>query len=110
MQDVHIFTCLTAYTDGYGTTCILVFYEVILFGTSMDHSLIFENQIQMTLMPVSSDLFDENWNLVIDQKKVFIPFRNYGTTVYFDSRVPNQREITECTHIIIMGETEWGHQ
>ena len=58
-------------------------------------------------MSVSYDPFDENRKLVISQEKVLITFKTEVTTVYFDSRVPMQREITECTHIIRTGEMEW---
>ena len=68
------------------------------------------NQIKMTRMPVSDDLFYDNQKLSISQKEVFIPFKTDGTTVYFNSRAPTQREIIECTRIIITGETEWDTQ
>ena len=75
----------------------------------MDHSLINPNEILMMGMPVYDNPFDNNWNFGID-KNVFIPFKTDGTTVYFDPRVPTQCEITECTHIITTGETEWDPQ
>ena len=89
MQDVQIDIFITAHIDEYGLTCIILFNEVLWFGTSMDHLLVNPNQIQMTVMPVSDDPFDENWKLGIDHKKVFIPFYTDGTTLYFYSRVPN---------------------
>ena len=46
MTDIQIATCLTAYTDDYGRTWILVFHEVLWFGSSMDHSLVNPNQIR----------------------------------------------------------------
>ena len=60
MQDVQIVTFLTAYTDEYGRTWILVFNEVLWFGTIMYHSLINPNQIPMTVMPISRYPFYEN--------------------------------------------------
>ena len=45
MQNVHIFTCFTVYTDEYGSNWVLVFYESIWFGFIMYHSLINPNQI-----------------------------------------------------------------
>ena len=60
MQDVQIATCLTAYTDEYIRTLILVFNELLWFRTGMDHSLIIPSQIQMAGIPVSDDPFDEN--------------------------------------------------
>ena len=90
MQDVQIFTCLTAYTDEYGSTWILVFNKVLWFRTSMYNP----NKIRMAGILVSDDQFDENWKLGIAHKKVFIHFKTDGTTIYFDSRFPTQREIT----------------
>ena len=46
----------------------------------------------MKVMPVSDDLFDENWKLLTSHKNKFITFRTNGATVNFDSRVPTQRE------------------
>ena len=69
----------------------------------MDHSLINPNQIKITVMQVFDDLFDNNRKLGISHKQVFITFITDRTIVFFDSRVPTQREITECTQIIMMG-------
>ena len=104
MQDVQISTCLLAYTDEYGSTWTLVFNQVLWFGSSMDHSLINTNQIQMTEIPVSEYLFDENWKFGRAHKSVLISFKTDRTTVYFDLRVPTQREIMEYTHIVIAVE------
>ena len=110
MRDVKITTCLTAYTDRYGRTWILVFNEVIWFGMRMYHSLINPNQIQMIGISVSDELFDENRKLGISYKKFFIPFQNYGTTVYFYLRAPTQHKTMEWNHIITTVETEWDPQ
>ena len=58
----------------------------------------------MTVILVSDDLFDYNWKLGIAHKNLFIPFKTDGTIVYFDPIVPTQREITECTNIIMTDE------
>ena len=58
IQDVNIATFLTAYTDEYGQTCIIVLYEVLWLGMSMDHLFINPNQIWMAVIPVSDDTFD----------------------------------------------------
>ena len=108
MEDVQIATGLTVYTDEYGQTWILGFIEVLWLGTSMDHSLIIPNKIQVTGMTVSDDQFDDKRMLDIAPQKVLIPFNNDRTTVYADSSIQNQHDITECTNIIITGEMEWG--
>ena len=41
---------------------------------------------------------------------MFILFNTDETTVYFDSRVPTQHEITEFTNNIMTGEMEWDPQ
>ena len=88
MTDIQIATCLTAYTDDYGRTWILVFHEVLWFGSSMDHSLVNPNQIRMTGTPVSDDPFDATRRLGIQHDDLFIPFETDGTTVYFQYHVP----------------------
>ena len=45
MRDVHIDTCLKLYTFDYERTWVIVFNEVLWFGTIMDHSLVNPNQI-----------------------------------------------------------------
>ena len=72
----------------------------------MYHSLMKPNQLRMTRIPVSDDLLYDNWKLGNSHKKVFITFKTYRTTVYFDSRVLTQHDITKCTHIIVTVETE----
>ena len=71
----------------------------------MDHSLINPNKIPIMVSPVSDEPFDENQNLGVAKKKVLIPFKTNITTVYFYSRVPTRREIMECNHNIMTGET-----
>ena len=61
----------------------------------MDHLLNNPNKIKMVIIPVYDDLFGDNWELGIAHKRVFILFKNNRTTVNFDSRVLNQRNIME---------------
>ena len=105
MQDDNISTCLMAYTDEYGRTWSIFFNEVLWFGTNMDHFLIDPNHIRMAGIPVSDYPFDKNKNIGIFNEKLLIRFGTDGTTVYFDSRVPIKLEITECSHIVMMGDT-----
>ena len=83
--DVPIATCLTAYTDDYRRTWILVIYKVLWFGSSMDHSLVNPNQIRMTGTPVSDDPFDSTQALGIKHEDTFIPFQT-------DESQPKKRE------------------
>ena len=76
----------------------------------MDSSIINTNQIGMTGIPFSDDYYDDNWKLGISHKKMIISLKTDRTTVYFDSRVPTQREIIKSTIIIITSETEWNPQ
>ena len=68
------------------------------------------NQIRMAGIPVSDNPFYDNQKIDITHEKLFIPFGTYGMTVYFDSRVSTQKEITECTHIFMASDTEWDPQ
>ena len=93
MSDIQILTCLTEFTDEDGRTCILVFNEVLWFGSGMDHSLVNPNHIRMTGTPVLDDPFDTTRRLWIHHEDTFIPFKTDGKTVYFDremQRIPIQ--------------------
>ena len=105
--DVPIATSLTAYTDRYGRTWILVFNKVLWFGSSMDHLLVNPNQIRMTGTPVSDDPFYSTRAIRIKHEDVFIPFRTDGTAIYFDTLVPTKEERAECSWLIMTGDTEW---
>ena len=107
MSDIQIKTCLTSFTDEDGSTWILVFNEVLWFGSNMDNSLVNPNQIRMTGTLVSDDPFDTTRRLGIHHKYAFIPFMIDGTTVYFDTHVPTDSERAQCTWITMTGDTEW---
>lgn len=98
MNDVPIATCLTAYTNAPGITDILVFHEMLWFGTSMDH---------FTGTPVSDDPFDTSCVLVISHEDVLIPFQTDGTAVFFDTHVPTDVEVENYTHIVMTHDSEW---
>ena len=84
MKGVKIDTCLTAYTYEYGRTWIILFNEVLWFGTSMDHSIINPNQIWMAGIPVLDGPLENSIKLGITHEKVFVPFSTYVRTVYLD--------------------------
>ena len=107
LTDVPIATCLTAYTNEYGRTFILVFHEMLWFGDGMDHSLINPNQIRLTGTPVSDDPFDDTRRLGIDHPTSFVPFETNGTCIYFDTHVPTESEILHCSHVVMTEDTEW---
>jgi hypothetical protein len=76
MLDVQVATCLTAYTDEFARTWILVFNEVLWFGTSMDHSLINPNQIRMTGISVSDRIIHsiKHGSLASSKTRFSFPF------------------------------------
>ena len=83
MQYLQIATFTMAYIDEYRRTWVIVFDEVIWFGTSMDQSLINQTNICMAGISFSDDPFDQNQKLGISHKNVFIPFFTNGTTYFF---------------------------
>ena len=90
MKNVLIATCLMAYTDEYGRTCIIVFNAVLWFVLIMDHLIINTNRIWMTVITGLNYPFDGNRKLGIAHENVFIPFCTDVTRVYFDSIVSTQ--------------------
>ena len=107
LTDVPIATCLTAYTNEYGRTFILVFHEMLWFGSTMNHSLINPNQIRIQGTPVSDDPFDDTHRLGINHNKQFVPFETDGTWVFFKTHVPTDSKVLHCTHILMTEDSEW---
>ena len=105
LPDVPITMCLTAYTDEYRRTWILVFNEVLWLGSSMDHSLVKSNRISTTGIPVSDFPFNSTLQLGIHHKLAFITFQTDGTEIYFETHVPKMEERLECTWLVISGDT-----
>ena len=91
-SDIQVATCLTVYTDEYGRTLILIFHEVLWFGSSMDHSLVNPNQIRINGTPVLDYPFNNNRWFGIHHEDVFVSFTTDGNTVYFNTRVPTDVE------------------
>ena len=99
IRDVPIDQVATAFRDEHGATNILIINEALYFGPEMDHSLINPNQIRHHGIPVSDDAYDGGCQFGIDHEDIFIPFNTEGSTVFFDSHVPTDRELIHV-HIL----------
>lgn len=108
IKDVPVARCATAIKLPSGDTAILIVNEGLYFGGSMEHSLINPNQIRHYGIPVSDDPFDESRDFGIDHEEAFIPFETEGSTVFFDTFVPNDEELEHCRHVVLTdGDSEW---
>ena len=99
IRDVPMAQVATAFRDEHGATNILIINEALYFGPEMDHSLINPNQIRHHGIPVSDDAYDGGRQFGIDHVDIFILFDTEGSTVFFDSHVPTDRELIHV-HIL----------
>ena len=108
-QNIPIVSGATAYTCPYtDRTFILVFHESLFYGSQLDHSLINPNQVRHNGIDLWDNPFDPlcplsiavNGGLTIDLSMI-------GTKLQFETRVPTQKELSECEHIEMTCKLPW---
>mmetsp|Transcript_15766 Transcript_15766/g.22505 ORF Transcript_15766/g.22505 Transcript_15766/m.22505 type:complete len:309 (+) Transcript_15766:699-1625(+) len=107
MQDIPVATVATAYDDPVSQeTFILVFFEALYFGNTMEHSLISPMQLRHNGLQVDQTprQYDPNSLHGItfpqdDDHNLFIPFHLHGSISYFSSRIPTDKEIQNCKYV-----------
>ena len=92
MKGVPVATCATIVTTKSGRDYLLVGNKGLFFGSSTKRSLLNPNQLRMNGIRVVDDPTVEN-GFGIHTEQLYIPFRTHGTTVYFTSQPPSQKEI-----------------
>ena len=110
IKGVPIVTGATAYTcQTTGDTLILVFHEALWMGDTMDHSLLNPNQLRHYGVKVQDNPYDasQGMHLSTEDNEVVIPLRSIGTTIYFDTRSPTDKELQECCHVYYTSKQEW---
>ncbi len=111
MDKVPIATVATAWSDKHtGQGYILIMHKVLFFGNDLDHSLINPNQIrnngfQVYDNPYKPDQTRQMGIVIGDTER--IPFQSIGTTVYFNSRYPDDYEMETYPHVVLTSETPW---
>jgi len=104
MKDVPVAACATI-------DYLLVGNEGLFFGSSMKRSLLNPNQLRMNGTRVINDpTVKSGFGIHTDQ--LYIPFRTHGTTVYFTSQAPSQKEIEDMQlqHIVLTSDKCWDPQ
>ena len=72
ITNVSVGRSTTAVIYDDSTVYILILNEALLFGKSMYHSIVNQNQIMSFGIPVSDDPFDRTWEFGIDHEEMFI--------------------------------------
>ena len=87
---------------------MLIVYQALYFGESLDHSLINPNQIRHFVIPVSDNQYDSGRDFRIDHEDQFIHFKTELSTVFFDYFVLTDAYINTCPHMVLTDiEIEW---
>ena len=111
IEKVPIASCITAWDHpSNGKTYILVFHECLHFGPSLDGSLINPNQVRDFGIELHDNAFDEGRPFGIQTEGITIPFRSQGATIFVQTRVPTDEEVTNCTGIQLTSERPWDPQ
>ena len=106
--DIPIVTTATAWTNPEsGETLVLDFNQLLWFGNDMKNSLINPNQLRHFGRSVCDDPTDPNREFGIEIDDQFIPFQMEGTTIYFKTRVPTDKELDECRHVTMTSDEVW---
>ena len=93
------------------TTYILVFNEILYYGTALDHSLINPNQVCHYGIGYWDNPFDPDHGLQIDIcDDIVIPLQRQGTVIGFETRVPTDDELNTCEHIYMTSAQPWDPQ
>ncbi len=107
MQNIPVASNATAWTSPSGETYTLVFHESLIFGDSMNNSLINPNQLQSHGIPVWNNPYNPTRSMDIEDGDFHIPFHSKGSTIYFESHYPSDIELETCPYIELTSEKEW---
>ena len=115
MQNIPVATVATAYDDPVTQeTYVLVFFEALYFGDTMEHSLVSPMQLRHNGLRVDQTprQYDANSNHGItfpkdDEHDLFIPFHLHGCISYFSSRLPTDSEMERCRYVYMTEDATW---
>lgn len=109
IEGVPIVTGATAWTsDATGETLLLVFHEALWMGEVMDPSLVNPNQLRHFGVSVQDNPFSSTqMHITNETNDMVIPLDANGTTIYFSSRTPTDKELQTCRHVTMTSRSEW---
>jgi hypothetical protein len=108
MKDVPVVSAATAWTnEDSGETFILLFHQVLWYGSKLPHSLLNPNQIRHFGHAVCDDVTDKARFFGIETEDVSIPFTMKGTNIFFKTRVPTTWEMDNCRTIVMTDDAIW---
>jgi hypothetical protein len=109
VKDVPIVSGATAVQDNEtGEVYILVVNEGLWYGNRLNHSLLNPNQIRYFGLKVQDNPFDATPLHILDPaSNVSVALSTQGTTLYANSRVPTQQELSQCQHIVLTSPNPW---
>ena len=109
-EGVPIVQAATGYTAADGSNYILILNQA-LYMPEMRHTLINPNQMRAYNVEVQDNPYDHRPLMISTSDPDFIMcMKTKGTTVYFDSWAPSERDLHECPHIVLTSEHLWDPQ
>jgi hypothetical protein len=96
-KEIPVARCGTVWTDPSTTQdYLLIGDQMLWFGALLPNSLINPNQIPAYGIDVLDSPFNPGTDFGVSCEEVFIPFDITGTIIHFQSRVPNEWELSHC--------------
>jgi hypothetical protein len=89
------------------TKYLLVGDQMLFFGTLLPNSLINPNQLRAYGLHVHNDPFNSTCTFGINSDNAFIPFKNMGTVVHFESCTPAMEWEKVHLPMILLTSEEW---
>ena len=109
---VPVGTCATVVREqSTGAEVLVIGHQMLWFGNKLDKSLLNQNQIRHAGHAVRDDPTQgarEGFGFWADG--LHIPFEIQGTTVYFESRAPDQQEVETLPSVTITRQELWDPQ
>jgi hypothetical protein len=110
MENVEVCAAATAWDDpNTGHTHILEYHQGLWFGDKLPNSLINPNQSRMFGISLCDDPFDPYRELEMHdpESSLRIPLGMFGSTCFFDSRVPTRHELDYYPRIVMTSDELW---
>ena len=114
VPDVPIAIVATTWSDPLtGRGYILIIHEALYFGSSMNHSLINPNQLRHYGVIMHDNPYERDPSRVmgieIDDNDR-LPFYSQGSTVFFNTKYPDDDEMDLYPHVVLTSNIPWDPQ
>ena len=108
IADVPVVTGATLWTPPHdGDEYILIFYEVLWMGDTLQHTLVNPNQLRAYGTTVQDNPFASSPLIFDPPNGPVITLTTMGTIIYCTTRAPSYQELSSLPHITLSSSATW---